>query len=135
MRATLTLPSDFIVESFAFGSSARRTIQGTNPAFSIFGMGFKKQFDKKKYSLGVNAIQPFSTYKNFNSNISSPGFNQVSRFQLPFRSFGLTFAYNFGKLNFKSQNPMEKKKGVNNDDLKQDDNGVGGGGPPAGGGR
>lgn len=135
MRATLTLPSDFIAESFAFGSSARRTIQGTNPAFSIFGVGFKKQFDKKKYSLGLNAIQPFSTYKNFNSNISSPGFNQVSKFQLPFRSFGLTFAYNFGKLNFKPQNPMEKKKGVNNDDLKQDDNGVGGGGPPAGGGR
>jgi len=137
-RGTLTLPSDFIVESFAFGSSARRTIQGTNPAFSIFGMGFKKQFDKKKYSLGVNVIQPFSNYKDFNSSISSPGFKQVSRFQYPFRSFGLTFSYNFGKMNFKPTNPMEKKKGINNDDLKQDDQGLGGGGAPggsAGGGR
>ncbi|GAA4089211.1 outer membrane beta-barrel family protein [Mucilaginibacter panaciglaebae] len=135
MRGTLTLPKDFIVESFAFGSSSRRTIQGTNPAFSIFGMGFKKQFDKKKYSLGVNVIQPFSTYKDFNSNISSKGFTQVSKFQYPFRSFGLTFSYNFGKMNFKAPNPMEKKKGINNDDLKQDDSGgMGGGAAGAGGG-
>ena len=133
LRATLTLPADIVAEAFAFGSSARRTIQGTNPSFSIFGVGARKQFDKKKFSLGVNAIQPFSTYKTFSSNISSPGFSQSTRFQLPFRSFGLTFAYNFGKLSF--SNPNAPKKGVNNDDLKQGDGGVGGGGAPAGGGR
>ncbi len=132
LRATLTLPHDFIAESFAFGSSSRHTIQGTNPSFSIFGVGVRKQFDKKKFSLGVNAIQPFSTYKSFDTNISSPGFTQSSKFQLPFRSFGLTFSYNFGKLSF--SNPNDKKKGINNDDLKQGDQGVGGG-APAGGGR
>ncbi|MCC8425692.1 outer membrane beta-barrel family protein [Mucilaginibacter sp. UR6-11] len=128
LRATLTLPKDIVAESFAFGSSSRRTIQGSNPSFSIFGVGVKKQFDNKKYALGLNAIQPFSTYKNFDSNISSPGFTQTSKFQLPFRSFGLTFSYNFGKMSFSNPNPMEKKKGVNNDDLKQGDGGVGGGG-------
>lgn len=132
MRASLTLPGDFVAESFAFGSSSRHTIQGTNPAFSILGMGFKKQFDKKKYSLGVNVIQPFSNYKEFNSNINSPGIKQVSKFQYPFRSFGLTFSYNFGKMNFKAANPMEKKKGINNDDLKQDDSGGMGGGAAGG---
>ncbi|WP_214069902.1 outer membrane beta-barrel family protein [Mucilaginibacter sp. dw_454] len=133
MRATLTLPKDFVAESFAFGNSARRTIQGTNPAFSIFGVGFKKQFDNKKYSLGVNAIQPFSNYKDFNTNINSPGLVQTSKFQYPFRSFGLTFSYNFGKLSFKAPDPTAKKKGVNNDDLKQDDNGMGGGAAGGGG--
>ncbi|MDB5118366.1 MAG: hypothetical protein JWQ79_3858 [Mucilaginibacter sp.] len=132
LRATLTLPSDIIAESFAFGSSARRTIQGSNPSFSIFGVGVKKQFDKKKFSLGLNAIQPFSTYKTFESSLSSPGFSQTSKFQLPFRSFGLTFSYNFGKLSF--SNPNQTKKGVNNDDLKQGDQGMGGGGGPGGGG-
>lgn len=131
LRATLTLPDDIIAESFAFGSSSRRTIQGSNPSFSIFGVGVRKQFDKKKFSLGLNAIQPFSTYKSFDSNISSPDLKQTSSFKLPFRSFGLTFSYNFGKLSF--SNPKEKK-GVNNDDLKQDDQGMGGGGAPAGGG-
>ncbi|WP_428328854.1 TonB-dependent receptor domain-containing protein [Mucilaginibacter sp.] len=127
LRATLTLPHDIIAESFAFGSSARRTIQGSNPSFSIFGVGVKKQFDKKKFSLGLNAIQPFSTYKSFDSSISSPGLTQSSKFQLPFRSFGLTFSYNFGKLSF--SNPQQQKKGVNNDDLKQGDSGQGGGAP------
>ncbi len=129
LRATLTLPADIVAESFAFGSSARRTIQGTNPSFSIFGVGLKKQFDKKKYSLGLNVIQPFSTYKNFDSSIKSDGFTQTSKFQLPFRSFGLTFSYNFGKLSF--SNPNQQKKGVNNDDMKQGDSGQG---APAGAG-
>jgi outer membrane receptor protein involved in Fe transport len=133
LRATLTLPHDIVAESFAFGSSARRTIQGTNPAFSIFGIGARKQFDKKKYSLGFNVIQPFSNYKSFDSSISSPGFSQSSKFQLPFRSFGLTFSYNFGKLTF--SNPNQPKKGINNDDLKQGDQGVGGAAPAGGGGR
>ena len=133
LRATLTLPANIIAESFAFGRSAQRTIQGTNPAFSIFGIGARKQFDKKKYSLGFNVIQPFSNYKSFDSNISSPGFKQTSSFQLPFRSFGLTFSYNFGKLNF--SNPQQTKKGVNNDDLKQGDSGQGApGGAPGNGG-
>jgi outer membrane receptor protein involved in Fe transport len=130
LRATLTLPADLVAESFAFGSSSRRTIQGSNPSFSIFGVGLKKQFDHKKFSLGLNAIQPFSTYKEFNTSISNAQFTQVSKFQLPFRSFGLTFGYNFGKLSF--SNPNQTKKGVNNDDLKQGDGGMGGGGAAGG---
>jgi outer membrane receptor protein involved in Fe transport len=134
LRATLTLPHDIIAEAFGFGSSPRHTIQGTNSSFSIFGVGARKQFAKKKYSLGINVIQPFSEYKNFNTDLSSPGFVQKSNFQLPFRSFGLTFSYNFGKLSF--SNPQQQKKGINNDDMKQGDQGVGGGGgQPTGGGR
>ncbi len=123
LRATLTLPHDIVAEGFAFGSSTKHTIQGTNPSFSIYGVGARKQFDKKKFSLGLNAIQPFSTYKSFNSNLSSPGFTQTSSFKLPFRSFGITFAYNFGKLSF--SNPQQTKKGINNDDTKQGDSGQG----------
>jgi len=131
LRASLQLPHDLVAESFAFGSAARHTIQGTTPSFSIFGVGVKKQFMQKKMAIGVNALEPFSKYKEFDSQLSSPGFNQSSSFKLPFRSFGLTFSYSFGKLNF--SNPTQKK-GINNDDLKQGDQGVGGG-APAGGGR
>lgn len=122
LRATATLPSNFLAETFAFGNSARRTIQGSTPTFSIFGVGVKKQLMQKKMAIGVNVISPFAEYKNFNSDIKSPGFVQTSKFQLPFRSYGLTFSYNFGKLNFTAP-----KKGVNNDDLKQGDQGMGSG--------
>jgi len=129
-RASLTLPKDYVAEAFIFGNSPRHTIQGTTPTFSIFGVGAKKQFMQKRLALGINAIQPFSEYKSFNSKLESPGFKQTSSFQMPFRSFGLTFSYSFGKLNF--SNPNQQKKGVNNDDLKQGDQGGGMGG---GGGR
>ncbi|MDB5016530.1 MAG: hypothetical protein JWQ84_1362 [Mucilaginibacter sp.] len=131
LRATLTLPSNYLAEAFAFGNSPRHTIQGTTPTFSIFGVGVKKQFMQKKMSIGLNAIDPFNKYKDFDSNLKSPGFSQSSQFKLPFRSFGLTFSYSFGKLNF--TNPNQQKKGVNNDDLKQGDQQGGVGGAPAGG--
>jgi len=85
---------------------------------------------QKKMSIGVNALEPFNKYKSFDSHLTSPGFDQSSSFKLPFRSFGLTFSYSFGKLNFSNPN---QKKGINNDDLKQGDQGIGGGAPAGGG--
>jgi outer membrane receptor protein involved in Fe transport len=118
LRGTLTLPHDLLAEVFGFGGSARRTIQGTNPAFEMYGIGVRQQFMKKKMSLGINVLQPFANDKHFDSSLSSPGFTQTSVSTVPFRSFGLTFSYSFGKMTF--NNPSEKK-GVNNDDLKQGD--------------
>ncbi|NVM61776.1 outer membrane receptor protein involved in Fe transport [Mucilaginibacter sp. SG538B] len=129
LSAQLTLPNNFIAEAFAVENSARRTIQGSNPSFSIMGFGFKKQFMQKKLALGINAIEPFNTYKNFNTDIKTPTFTQSSKFAFPFRSFGVTFSYSFGKLSF--SNPNQQKKGINNDDMKQGDQGAGG--SPTGG--
>jgi len=126
LRASLSLPKDYVVESFAFGSSARRTLQGTQSNFSIFGIGAKKQLMQKRLAIGVNVIEPFHENKNFTTNLKSPGYRQYSNFQMPFRSYGLTFSYSFGKLTF--SNPNAPKKGVNNDDLKQGDQGGGVGG-------
>ncbi|MCC8408423.1 TonB-dependent receptor [Mucilaginibacter sp. UR6-1] len=123
--ATLNLPKNFIFEAFAFNNSARRTIQGTSPAFGIYVFGIKKQFMDKKASIGFNTIQPFAVDKSFNQSISSPGFTQSVRTRIPFQSFGVTFSYSFGKMSF--SNPQQKKKGVNNDDVKSGDQGMGGG--------
>lgn len=117
LRGTFTLPANWLAETFGFGGSARRTIQGTNPAFSMYGLGVRKQFMQKKASLGVNVTQPFANDKHFDSKISSPGFTQTSTNVQPFRSFGLTFSYSFGKMSF---SPPRRQK-INNDDLKQGD--------------
>ncbi|MBE9586693.1 TonB-dependent receptor [Mucilaginibacter sp. JRF] len=129
--ATLNLPKNFIFEAFAFNNSARRTIQGTSPAFGIYAFGIKKQFMDKKASIGFNTIQPFAVDKSFNQSISSPGFTQSVRTRIPFQSFGVTFSYSFGKMSF--SNPQQKKKGVNNDDVKSGDQGGGMGGGMNGG--
>lgn len=131
LRASATLPKGFLAEAFAFGNSARRTIQGQTPTFSILGFGFKKQLMQKKMSIGVNIISPFAEYKGFNSKTETVAFRSSTQFQLPFRSYGVTFSYSFGKLSF----AQPKKSGVNNDDMKQGDQGGMGGAAPAGGGR
>jgi hypothetical protein len=128
--ASYQFPHNFLAELFGFTNSSRRTIQGTNPAFGIYAFGLKKQFMDKKLAIGFNTVQPFARDKHFDSNISSAAFTQTSSTAFPFRSFGLTFSYSFGKLSF--SNPQQQKKGVNNDDLKQGDQG-GQGNTPAGG--
>jgi outer membrane receptor protein involved in Fe transport len=127
LSGSLTFKSGIIAEVFGFDNSPRRTIQGTNPAFGIYALGIRKQFDNKRASIGFNTVDPFSKYKDFNQNIRSSTFVQTSSTAFPFRSFGLTFSYSFGKVSF--SNPQEKKKGVNNDDQKQGDQGVGGAAP------
>lgn len=132
--ASVNLPKNYIIEAFGFANSARRTIQGTSPAFGIYAFGIKKQFLDKKASIGFNTIQPFAVNKSFNQEISSPGFTQSSHTRIPFQSFGITFSYSFGKISF--ANPTQKKKGVNNDDViqgggDQTGGGAAGGGTPA----
>lgn len=124
--AELDLSSGFIAQVFAFGSAPRHTIQGTSPAFSILGAGVRKQFMKKKASIGINTLEPFNEYKNFNTHTVSPGLVQTSTFAFPFRSVGLTFQYSFGKTTFSAD-----KNKINNDDMKQGDSNSPGG---AGGG-
>ncbi len=87
----------------------------------------------KKASIGLNVLSPFKNSLSFKQNISSPGLTQTSNFEFPFRSFGLTFSYSFGKTTFGAP---KAAKGVNNDDLKQGDSQQGdmpGGGQGAGG--
>jgi hypothetical protein len=129
MSGELDLKSGFIAQVFAIENSPRHTIQGTNPSFSLLGMGVRKQFLKKKASLGLNVLEPFNKYKDFDTKLSSPGFTQTSTFAFPFRSVGLTFSYSFGKTTFSNPQP---KKGINNDDMKQGGDTQG---PPTGGGR
>ena len=117
LRGTFTLPNNYLAEMFGFGGSSRRTIQGTNPAFAMYGIGVRKQLMQKKMSVGINVIQPFANDKHFDSKISSPGFTQSSTNVTPFRSFGVTFSYSFGKMSFS----QPRKQGIQNDDLKQGD--------------
>ena len=91
---------NIVAQVFTIQNSPRRTIQGTNPSFSLLGFGVRKQFDNKKASLGINVLQPFNKYKYFDQDISSPGFSQISNTAFPFRSVGLTFSYSFGKTTF-----------------------------------
>jgi outer membrane receptor protein involved in Fe transport len=123
---SLDMGKNLVAEIFTIQNSPRYTIQGKNPTFGFIAMGVKKQFMDKRLSLGLTTFSPFSNTRNFDQDIESGAFKQSSHSKVPFRSFGISFSYSFGKLSF--SNPQQKKKGVNNDDLKQDDQGGGMGG-------
>ena len=125
---SLTLKGGFTAETFAILNSPTRTIQGKNPSFGFIGFGMRKEVMKKKASIGINTLSPFKNAIDFDQQISSRHFTQSSHTAFPFRSVGLTFSYNFGKVTFKQDNPMAPKKTGLNDDLKGgDQNGTGGG--------
>ncbi|MDB5063539.1 MAG: TonB-dependent receptor [Mucilaginibacter sp.] len=128
ISGTVKLSQTLSAETFLIQNSARRTFQGTNPAFNLWVIGAKQDIWKKKGTIGLNITQPLKDYKDFTSKINSGALTQNSRFSVPFRSFGLSFTYNFGKTSFGPQAP-KKKRGVSNDDLKQGDNNNGQGTP------
>lgn len=121
----LTISSSIKADFFGFFTSPRVTLQGENPSFSIFGFGLKKTI--KNGSIGIRIIEPFSDYKDFNSNIVGNGFIQQSSFSIPFRSFGLNLSYKFGKVDFK-----ERKSKIKNSDMKAGEGGNDGGGNSGG---
>lgn len=115
---SLSLAKGLIVETFAIANAPRRTLQGNNPAFNMWVLSVNKEIMNKKGKIGLNVIDPFNERKNFDSRVDNGTFVQSTHFGLPFRSFGVNFSWQFGKLNFDQQ--PKKKRGVNNDDLKND---------------
>jgi outer membrane receptor protein involved in Fe transport len=115
ISGTLQLNKNISAEAFVIQNSSKKTLQGTNPAFNLMVFGVKKQFWNKAASLGLNIVSPFKENLEFKQNLTGQGFAQSSTFKFPIRSFGITFSYNFGSMNFSGS----KKKGVNNDDLKE----------------
>jgi len=135
MSGSLTLKGGFTAETYAILNSPRRTIQGKNPSFGFIGFGMKKDILQKKATIGFNTLSPFQNAINFDQQIVSKNLVQTSHTAFPFRSFGLTFSYNFGKISIKPENPLNQPKGLN-DDLKTDPGQGGGGqGAPQMGGR
>ena len=130
LSASAIITKTWTAEFFGVFNSPRRTIQGENPAFNLFGFGVKKELIAKKFTLGLNALSPFQTYLKLDSKVNTPTLQQVQRIRYPLQSFGISFTYNFGKLTYGQQ----KKKGVKNDDLMQGGGDQMGGGQQGGGG-
>ena len=113
LNTSLTFYKSWAAEIWGFFNSPAYTLQGKNPSFSMYSFGLQKDILNKKGKIGLRITHPFSENKEFITELSGDNFSQTNILSVPFRSIGISFSYNFGKLNFK-----ERKDVINNMDQK-----------------
>ncbi|MFI5157655.1 MAG: TonB-dependent receptor domain-containing protein [Sphingobacteriales bacterium] len=101
LNASYEFAPSFAAEVFGNYRSSDRTIQGTRPAFAFYNFAVRKQLWNKKASIGLTAANPFSNYITQNTTTNTGNSYQTSTREIPFRSFGISLSYKFGKLDFK----------------------------------
>jgi outer membrane receptor protein involved in Fe transport len=126
-RSAYAFPGGWNTEIWGVINSPRRTFQGKTDAMYFYGVALKKEIWKKKATIGLNVLNPFSrdlviNTVNNGKNAQGDTYEQKTNIHYPLRSFGINLSYNFGKLKF-----TQPKKGVKNDDLKKEDQGGMGG--------
>jgi ferric enterobactin receptor len=100
MNATYQMNKDLVFELFGFYSSPVQNIQGKSPQFFTYTFALRKLFWNNKASFGFTATNPFNKYVRQSSTISSDNYTSTNIRQVPLRSFGISFMYKFGKMEF-----------------------------------
>jgi len=106
-RANINLTYEFsknlVTECFGNFNSARNEVQGKYPANLTYSMAIRKKFWNGKGSLGLVANNPFAEFVKQQTLISGPNFTSNNIRYVPSRSFGISFNWRFGKLEFKKE--------------------------------
>ncbi len=118
LNATYQLPKDLVFELFGFYSSATQNIQGKSPQFFIYTFALRKMFWDKKASFGFIATNPFSKYVRQVSTISTESYTSTNTRMMPLRSFGISFMYKFGKLEFSKTKEEDNNNYMNDTSSK-----------------
>jgi ferric enterobactin receptor len=113
LNATYQLNKDLVFELFGFYSSPSQNIQGKNPQFFIYTFALRKLFWDKKASFGFTATNPFSEYVRQLSTISTEGYTSTNIRMMPLRSFGISFMYKFGHLEFSKSKEEDNNNYMN----------------------
>jgi ferric enterobactin receptor len=117
MNVTYQISDNFVAEFFGNFNSPRNEVQGRFPSFTSYNFAARKQLWNKKGSIGFTTTNPFNKYVNQKTELTGLDFVLNSTRQIPYRSFGVSFTYKFGKLKFKKekeQNPNQVNPDENN---------------------
>ncbi|MEO6406037.1 MAG: TonB-dependent receptor [Ferruginibacter sp.] len=101
INASYQFTNSLLAEFFANFNSARHEAQGTYPSFTSYSMSIRKQFWQKKGSIALTASNPFREYLKQKTELKGPNFITNTERKIAFRSIGISFAWKFGKLEFK----------------------------------
>jgi outer membrane receptor protein involved in Fe transport len=108
MNATYQLPKNLALEGFVNYNTSVNNIQGKQPQFLAYTFALRKFFMNKKASIGFTATNPFSHYIQQIITVTTQNYSSYSLRQVPYQSFGISFSYKFGKLEFKKVKEDDK---------------------------
>lgn len=115
---------------FSFFRGRQVQLQGTQGGFYMYSLGFRKDFNEKKGSIGFAAENFLQPSVKMRTRIESPLLWQNSLNTRNNMSFRITFNYRIGKMSMEDR--PRRRRSINNDDLMDDGGGEGGGGMPMG---
>ena len=118
LNATYQLNKDLVFELFGFYSSPVQNIQGKNPQFFMYTFALRKLFWDKKASFGFTATNPFNKYVRQLSTISTESYTSTNIRMMPLRSFGISFMYKFGKLEFSKSKEEDNNNFMNDSESR-----------------
>jgi ferric enterobactin receptor len=110
LNASYQASKTLVAEFFGSFNSPRNEVQGKYPSFTTYNFAFRKLIWNKKGSIGFSATNPFNKYVNQATEVTGQDFVLNSLRKIPFRSFGISFNWKFGKLEFKKE---EKENAAN----------------------
>ncbi len=108
---------------FSFYRGRHVQLQGTQGGFYMYSLGFRKEFNEKRGSIGLAAENFLQPSIKIRTNIESPLLRQTSLNTRNNLGFRITFSYRIGKM---SMDQRPRRRSINNDDLKEDGGGDGG---------
>jgi ferric enterobactin receptor len=107
LNATYQFPHDLALELFGNYNSATTSVQGRVPQSGTYTFAFRKQLWNKKASVGFTATNLFNKYIEQVTTLTATNYSSYNTRFVPYRSFGLSFTYKFGKLTFKKTKENE----------------------------
>jgi outer membrane receptor protein involved in Fe transport len=127
----LTLAKGWGIQGMSFIRGNDVQLQGNQTGFAFYSLGFKKDFNDKKGSIGLATENFLMDAFKTRSEMVTPTFTQTSTNLMYNRGVRVTFSYKLGKMSFDAPT-RRNRKSVNNDDIKSGGGGDGdGGGAPA----
>ncbi|WP_440135221.1 TonB-dependent receptor domain-containing protein, partial [Chitinophaga sancti] len=103
LNAAYSFPNDLVAEAFGEYRSAWNSIQGRVPEVINYTFAFRKLFWHKNASIGLTATNPFNQYIRQLTTLSTANYTGTYLRMVPYRSFGISMTYKFGKLQFKKE--------------------------------
>ena len=110
LNASYQASKTLVAEFFGSFNSPRNEVQGKYPSFTTYNFAFRKLIWNKKGSIGFTTTNPFNKYVKQETEVMGQQFVLNSLRQMPFRSFGISFSWKFGKLEFKKENEESESR-------------------------